>query len=537
MASDQTDRPHQTSSLSGPALPDPPRIKLGARHVHRRFGRVQANRDISLSVAAGSIHAIVGQNGAGKTTLMRILQGMDLPDSGSVVVDDREVALSGPGQALALGIGMVHQEFMLVPELTLLENLVLGAEPLKPGPLGRLLVDWETALDQGRRLAAQAGLKIDWQAPVSRVPVHIRQVLEIIRLLYRGARTLILDEPTAVLAPRQVEDLFALIRALNRSGTTILFTSHKLNEVMALAGHISVLRRGELVATRAQEETDPDELARLMVGEAIAAPNLHGSRFQGAQTPALKLSGLKAYNDRGVMKVRGLDLEVRSGEILGIAGVAGNGQDELAECAAGLRLPASGRIELEGRDVTRLGNAGRRALGLGYISADRANEGLAIKAGISENVIAGRHRSPDLSRRGWFRPAAVKTVAEQALKRFGVLYGRLGDPVGSLSGGNQQRLVLARELFRAPRVLIATQPTRGVDIKGIAFIHQVLIDYRDQGGAVLLISEELEELLALSDRIAVLAGGKPAGILSRDQADLTRLGQLMTIHGELDDAA
>lgn len=528
---------HYEPDPSASAHAEPIRIKLGARDIHRRFGKVYANRGISLSVAAGSIHAIVGQNGAGKTTLMRILQGMDLPDEGRVIVDDREVTLSGPGKALSLGIGMVHQEFMLVPELTLLENLVLGAEPLKPGLLGRLLVDWETALQKGRRLADKAGVEIDWQAPVSRVPVHMRQALEIIRLLYRGARMLILDEPTAVLAPRQVEDLFALLTALNQTGTTILFASHKLREVMALARHISVLRRGELVATRRQEDTNPNELAQLIVGEPIALPNLHSSRFEGSKQSVLKLNRLKAYNDLGVLKVKGLDLEVQSGEILGVAGVAGNGQDELTECAAGLRLPLSGRIEIEGRDTTGLNNARRRGLGLGYISADRAHEGLAVEAKISENVIAGHHRKPDLTRWGWFRPGALKSAAEQALKRFEVLYGRLNDPARSLSGGNQQRLVLARELSRAPKVLIATQPTRGVDIKGIAFIHQVLSDYRDQGGAVLLISEELEELLALSDRIAVLAGGKLAGILDRDQADLTRLGQLMTIHGELNDAA
>lgn len=497
-----------------------PAVRLGAHGVTRRFGDLLANDRIDFAAGRGTVHAIVGGNGAGKSTLMRILQGMDRPDEGSVLVDGKPVVFSGPADAFAKGIGMVHQEFMLVPGLTLLENLVLAHEPV--ATLGR--VDRKAALDAARSLEREAGVTLDWNVPVEDAPVHVRQIVEILRLLYRGADVLILDEPTAVLAPAQVRELITLLRKLRDEGRTILFISHKLDEVLSVADAITVLRAGRVVGTMAVAETDKAKLAEMMIGEAIEKPS---ARPATVSAPALELSGVSARDGRGVSKLAGIDLDVRGGEIVGIAGVAGNGQDELAGAVTGLHPIDAGRVILCGQDVTRHSLHERRMRGLAYLSPDRGSEGLCLAAPILENAIAGHQRRADLCGGGVLRANAIRKHVETLLDRYSVKRHSAAQPIGSLSGGNQQRVAIARELDGDPKLLVACQPTRGVDIRGIAFIHQCLLDFRARGGAVLLISEELDEIIALSDRIVVLYGGRVTGEVERGAAGIETIGRMM----------
>ncbi len=506
-----------------PASPQP---EIGVRGVRKRYGPVCALDGVSLEIASGRVHAVVGENGAGKSTLMRVLQGLEQPDEGSVLVHGAPVRLRDARDAARRGIGMVHQEFMLVPGLSLLENFALGAEPLRRGRLARCLVDWKRARAAGDRLARQAGVSVDWSLPASEAPVHIRQIVEIARLLSRGARTVILDEPTSILAPRQVEDLFGILRDLKRDGATIVFISHKLREVMAIADVVTVMRKGRVVATRAASQTDPEELAELMVGESLEpAPGVR-CRVQGGE-PILAVRNLAARDRRGVPRLRGVDLDLRQGEIHGIAGVSGNGQDELVECLAGLRVPTGGSIRIGAAEVAGRGNRRMRAAGIAYVSPDRTQEGLCLDAPIEHNSVAGAHRSARFSRRGWLRLGRIRQAARDRLRSLEVVYGSVRDPARSLSGGNQQRLVFAREMAGDPAAMIVSQPTRGVDVKGIAAVHQLLRDYRERGGAVLLVSEELDELIALADRISVVADGRVVDCVPGDRASLEILGRLM----------
>jgi general nucleoside transport system ATP-binding protein len=497
-------------------------VRLGARQVTRAFGSVVANDRVDLSVAPGTIHAVVGGNGAGKSTLMRILQGVDHPDEGSVILDDRAVRLAGPADAYARGIGMVHQEFMLAPPLTLLENLVLAREPL--GRAG--LIDWRAAQAEADRLAKIAGVTIDWRMRVADAPVHVRQALEILRLLYRGADVLILDEPTAVLAPAQTEDLLALMRKLKGEGRTILFISHKLEEVISVADAITVMRAGRVVETTTPAKTSLSELARAMIGETIEQARIE-PRTRRSGEPLFSGRGLVGLDPMGVRRLGPIDIDIFPGEIVGVAGVAGNGQEELVSSAAGLTAPAQGTIALAGFDMTEASTSRFRAAGVGYLSADRREEGLCLTASIRDNLIAGRERGRAFSRFGLLQLRAISVEAERALARLSVRYGRLTDPASSLSGGNQQRLAIARELDRQPRLLVAAQPTRGVDIAGTAFIHGQIAAFRDRGGAVLLISESLDEILALSDRIIALYRGRLVGELKRGQASVAGVGRMM----------
>jgi general nucleoside transport system ATP-binding protein len=497
-------------------------VRLGARDVTRRFGAVVANDHVSLSVAPGTIHAVVGGNGAGKSTLMRILQGVDAPDAGTVVLDDRPARLLGPADAFARGVGMVHQEFMLAAPLSLIENLILGAEPIAAGGL----IDWGKAEAEANRVAALAGVRVDWRLKATDAPIHARQILEILRLLYRGADVLILDEPTAVLAPKQIEDLLELMRRLKAEGRTIVFISHKLEEVMSVADAITVMRSGRVVATTTPAETSLSELARAMVGEAVEFPPVE-PRPRAAREPLFVARGLVGVDATGFERLGPIDLEIFPGEIVGVAGVGGNGQDELVACAAGLAAPTAGQIVFRRGDLTGASTATFRAAGVGYISADRAEEGLCLTASIRDNFVAGREREPKFSRLGVMRRPAIDTAAMRALKLLSVRFRTLADSAASLSGGNQQRLVLARELERNPSLLVAAQPTRGVDIAGTAFIHRLLGDFRDRGGAVLLVSESLDEILVLSDRIVCLYNGKVIGEMARAQANVRTLGNLM----------
>jgi len=495
-------------------------IRLGAQGVTRRFGALVANDGITFRAHRGTIHAIVGGNGAGKSTLMRILQGMDRPDEGVVLVDGMPAVFFGPADAFQKGIGMVHQEFMLVPGLTLLENLVLAQEPLD----GLRRIDRKAAFDAARKLEREAGVTLDWDMPVDDAPVHVRQIVEILRLLYRGADVLILDEPTAVLAPAQVQELIVLLQKLRSEGRTILFISHKLDEVMALADEITVIRAGKVIGAMKTAETSKAALAEMMIGEILSRPN---ARPSAVGRTVLELRGLAAKDARGVLRLKELDLDIRAGEIVGIAGVAGNGQDELIAAVTGLGRIERGSVKLDGEDVTKLGLRARRERGLSYLSPDRAAEGLCLAAPISENLIAGRHRAPALCKGGVLQKGAIKRHVETLLDRFSVKRASSALPISSLSGGNQQRVAMARELDGDPKLLVACQPTRGVDIRGIAFIHQCLLDYREAGGAVLVISEELDELIALSDRIVVLYDGRVTGEVLRGSAKVEELGRMM----------
>ncbi|WP_187967805.1 ABC transporter ATP-binding protein [Aquibium microcysteis] len=495
-------------------------VRLGAQGVTRRFGPVLANDAIDFRARRGTVHAIVGGNGAGKSTLMRILQGVDRPDSGVILLDGEPATFAGPADAFARGVGMVHQEFMLAPGLTLLENLMLAAEPVDG--LGR--IDRAAALAKARALEALAGVSLDWDTPAEDAPVHVRQIVEILRLLYRGADVLILDEPTAVLAPAQVRELIALLRKLRDEGRTVLFISHKLDEVLTVADEITVIRNGRVVASLPRSSASRESLAEMMIGEVLARPQ---PRAVSAGAPVLEIAGLSARDLRGNAALSAFDLTVRSGEIVGIAGVAGNGQDEIVAAITGLGSVDAGSIRFGATDLAALTLAQRRALGLAYLSPDRAAEGLCLAASIAENAIAGHHRRPELCSHGILRRSAIARHVEDLLDRYSVKRASDRQPAGSLSGGNQQRVAVARELDGDPKLLVACQPTRGVDIRGIDFIHRCLIDYRDRGGAVLLVSEELEELVTLSDRIVVVYGGRITGEVARGAAGLEEIGRLM----------
>ncbi len=498
---------------------DSPTTRLGADGISRRFGSVVANDGIDLAVRTGEIHAIVGQNGAGKSTLMRIFQGLDQPDAGRVIVDGRPVRFRGPADALAHGIGMVHQEFMLADALTLAENLILGAEPGRWG-----IIDRRAALDRARQLADQAGVDLDWHQLAGDASVPDRQIVEILRLLYRGADTLILDEPTAVLAPSQVDRLFGLLRALRQDGHTILFISHKLREVMALADRVTVLRQGRVITTIDVGSIDQDALAQLVVGETVEPPQRTACDVGDVilDVAGLSVAGL---GDRPALDQ--VTFSVKAGEILGIAGVAGNGQEALIASLIGLARPSAGRMTVHDEDLAGLSVADHRAAGIGYVSADRAGEGLCRQATLTENAIAGEQRPLAAEARGWLMPGRCKQRAQTIIDRYQVVHGGLGRPVAELSGGNQQRLLIGREIDRSPSLLLIAQPTRGVDLKGIAAIHRELLAYRQRGGAIVMVSEELDELIALSDRILVLCGGRAMGIVDREDASTETLAPLM----------
>jgi ABC-type uncharacterized transport system ATPase subunit len=492
-------------------------IRLGARDVSRAFGSVHANDRVNLSVQAGTVHAVVGENGAGKTTLMRILYGLDQPDSGTVVVNDADVRLRGPAAGIAHGIGLVQQELAMVPSLTLLENLVLGSEPRRGAR-----IDWAAARAEAAELAAQSGVSVPWDAFANDVSVSVRQQVEILRALRRGADVLILDEPTAALAPAQVTELLRLLRGLRDAGRTVVFISHKLDEVLAVADVVTVLRGGKVITARPVSEVSRPELVELIVGPHSEVALEATSEASNARTTGAAV--LVVTNLSSQPLLQGVSFTVRSGEIVGIAGVAGNGQDELVECLVGLRRCA-GQIMLAGNDIARLPVGKRRALGLGYVSGERRSEGLSLDASLADNTIAGSHRS--LGRYGWLSPVRVRAQVQRVLDGYSVRYGRTSAAVRTLSGGNQQRLVIGRELDRRPDLLVAAGPTRGVDVAGEAYIHDRLRSLRDDGSGVVLVSEQLDELLALSDRVVVLHQGRIAGEVPGGPAGRAAVGDLM----------
>ena len=493
---------------------------ISLRGITRRFAAVVANDDVSLELEPGCIHALVGENGAGKTTLMRVLYGLLQPDAGRIEVDGRAVRIANPAAAMRLGLGMVHQHFLLVEPLTVAENVTLAREP--GGALGAFSRD--RARRDVRALAERYRLPVDPSAVIRTLSVGAQQRVEILKALYHGARVLILDEPTAVLTPQEVEELFVVLRELQAQGATIVLITHKLAEVRAIADRVTVMRAGRVVGGGPIASLSTEAISDLMVGHSIPALGPRAPRATGR--PLLEVSGLAVFDDLRLEAVRGVTFEVRSGEIVGIAGVEGNGQHELIEALAGLRAPARGRIVLHGHPVTGHSARTRFDAGLAHIPADRLRRGLVPGMTLSENLVLGLQRriAPD----AWLAPRALERRALPLLLEHDV---RPPDPracAAQLSGGNQQKLIVARELSRGAGVVLASHPTRGVDLGAVAAIHHRLLAERDAGRAVLLVSSELSEILALSDRILVMFGGALVHEARPESTDERTLGLYMT---------
>jgi ABC-type uncharacterized transport system ATPase subunit len=494
----------------------PPAVEL--RGIDKRFGAVHANKAIDLVVPAGSIHGIVGENGAGKSTLMNILYGFYQADRGQILIDGQERAIRGSQDAIRAGIGMVHQHFMLVEPFTVLENLLLGAE-------GGFTLGEGIARARSEALALERdyGLEVDLDARVSDLPVGVQQRVEILKALFRGARILILDEPTGALTPQEADHLFRILRNLRDQGRTVVLITHKLREIMAVTDNVSVMRRGEMVAHRRTAETSTEELAELMVGRKVLLRVAKGPARPGA--PVLEVADLVVRDGAGIARVKGVSFTVRAGEIVGIAGVAGNGQSELLEALAGIRPIAAGRVAIKGHPIGEVAHA--RTHGLGHVPEDRLRMGLVPEFAAYENAILGYQLDPDYSHHGFLNTGGIIGTCLRWMRGYDVRPGDALLKARAFSGGNQQKLVLARELEHDPDLLLVGQPTRGVDIGAIEFIHKRLIAMRDAGKAVLLVSVELDEIMALADRILVMFDGTITGELDAAEADERRIGLLM----------
>ena len=510
--------PHAASDI--PAADGAPPL-LEARGITKRFGGIVANDAIDFALHAGEIHALVGENGAGKTTLMNVCFGLEQPDAGAVAVRGAAVTLRHPADALRLGIGMVHQHFMLVPVFTVLENVVLGVEP--HGRAGTL--DRRAARTRLRALSERYALAVDPDARVEDLAVGQQQRVEILKALYRDARILILDEPTAVLTPQEVDGLFAVLRGLAASGVGIVFITHKLAEALAVADRITVLRRGRVVATVRPAETDAPRLAALMVGRAVALMPTKPPAQPGE--PVLRVEGLRVRDARGLLAVDHVSFAVRAGEVLGIAGVQGNGQTELVEVLAGLRPLTGGTVAWPGVAAAHPTPRAIRAGGTAYVPEDRQRDGLVPSFSIADNLILCAYDAAPFAHWGQRDETAIATHARALMAAFDVRAPSARTPAGQLSGGNQQKLILARELSGAVRLVLANQPTRGLDVGSVAAVHQHLLGLRDAGAAVLLVSTDLDELRALADRIAVLYRGRLVAILPTTTASPEHLGLLM----------
>jgi len=498
---------------------------LEMRGITKRYPGVVANNQIDLNVRPGEVHALLGENGAGKTTLMNILYGLARPDEGMILLDGEEAHIAGPSDAISRGISMVHQHFMLVPVFTVAENVLLGEETMA----GPIFLDRKEArrriIDLGRRF----GFEINPDARVGSLSVGWQQRVEILKALYRDARILVLDEPTAVLTPQETEEIFAVLRSLAEAGHSIVFISHKLYEVLEIADRITVIRRGRVVGERLPAETDEDDLAELMVGREVQLVVDRGESKPGGV--ALGIHGLEVKDDRGSVVVRGVDLEVASGEILGIAGVAGNGQDELVGAIVGLRHPSAGRISLLGADITRSSPREIHEGGVAFVPADRHRFGLVLPFPVSDNLaLTDYYRRPYA--RGILRDEeAIEATANDRIREYDIRTPSATVRAGTLSGGNQQKLVVAREFARDLKLLVLDQPTRGLDVGSIEFIHRRTIAKRDAGTAILLVSAELDEVMELSDRIAVMYRGRIVAIRDGRTADKNEIGLLMATGG------
>jgi simple sugar transport system ATP-binding protein len=486
------------------------------RGIVKRFPGVVANDSVDLTVGAGEIHALLGENGAGKSTLMQVLYGFHRMDAGEIRIAGEPVEIHSPKDAIALGIGMVHQEFMLVQPMTVVENTILGLR----GGLGLRL---RQSAKRIRELSKQHGLAVDPDAVVGTLPIGVQQRVEILKLLYRDARVLILDEPTAVLTPPEKDLLFAVLRGLREQGRSIVIVTHKLHEIMELADRVTVMRDGRVVGCVATHETSGAELARMMVGRDV---NLHVTKTRFVESAlVLQIQGLHAIDDTGQKKVCGVSLDVHVGEIVGLAGVDGNGQSQLAQALMNLCVVRRGRVLLKGEDVTGLSVAAHRRLGLAYVPADRRGVGSVVDLSIADNAMLGsqgeRVRGPFLDR------LKIRLHAQALVTRFGVRGAGMDVAAGKLSGGNLQKLILGREVMREPVAMVVEQPTRGLDVGAVEAVWKELLQERETGTAILLISAELEELINLSDRIAVIFEGKIVGIVDARSVDMDQLGMMM----------
>ncbi|HET9587650.1 MAG TPA: ABC transporter ATP-binding protein [Anaerolineales bacterium] len=499
---------------------------LEMRAITKRFPGVLANDLVDFDVKFGEVHALLGENGAGKSTLMKILYGLYHPDEGEILLNGRPVTITSPTDAINLGIGMIHQHFMLVQTLTVAENVALGL----PSSRG-LLTDLDRVSKRILELADIYGLKIDPEAYIWQLSVGQQQRVEIIKALYRGAALLILDEPTAVLTPQEVDELFAIMRQMVKDGHALIFISHKLHEVVAISNRVTVLRDGRKIGTRPTSETTKQDLANWMVGREVGFAPDRGVVERGEIR--LKLENISCGSDRGTPGLRDVSLAVHAGEILGIAGVSGNGQRELAEVITGLRKNTSGRVKLEREDVTGLQAGELTDRMLSYIPEERMRDGMIREFTVAENMVLREHHKQPYSRSGFLSLSNISSRADELIRKFQVKTPSRDTRAKNLSGGNIQKVVLAREISRNPRVIIAAQPTRGLDIGATEYVRKQLIEQRRQGVAILLISEDLDEILALSDRIAVLYEGQIMDIVPREIATPEKLGLLMAgVHPE-----
>lgn len=497
-------------------------IVLEARKITKTFPGVVANDSVSLTLHKGEILALLGENGAGKSTLMNVVYGLYHPDEGEVYVDGQRVRLSSPRDAIALGIGMVHQHFQLVQPMTVTENIMLGAEITHPGTP---FLDLKAGRERVKQLSEQYGLAVDPDAIIEQIPVGVQQRVEILKALYRNARILILDEPTAVLTPQEIEELFRVMRDLAAAGHAIIFITHKLREVLEVSHRIVAMRAGRVVGEATPEESTQASLAEMMVGREVILQVPKGPAHP--ERVVLDVRNLSTHADRAGVALRDVSLQVRAGEILGVAGVQGNGQTELVESITGLRRGQSGSITFNGVDITRATPRACTNLGMAHIPEDRHRFGMVSPYTVTDNLVLNTYCQAPFSSRGIRDDDACSAYAERLVEEFDIRTPDVETPASSLSGGNQQKMVVARELGREIALLVASQPTRGVDVGSIEFIHQQIVAQRDRGVAVLLVSAELDEILALADRIAVIYEGEIIATVNGPTATREQIGLLM----------
>jgi simple sugar transport system ATP-binding protein len=511
-----------TQTVSAPSLE--------MRGITKRYPGVVANDSIDLEVRAGEIHALLGENGAGKSTLMNVLYGLATPDEGEILLDGTPVTITGPSDAIDRGISMVHQHFMLVPVLSVADNILLGEETMA----NAIFLDRKEAHRRIVELGNRFGFEIDPEVKVGSLSVGWQQRVEILKALYREARILVLDEPTAVLTPQETKEIFEVLRRLAAEGHSIIFISHKLYEVLEIADRITVIRRGKVVGSRIPSETNEDDLAELMVGRNVQLVVDRGESHPAG--PTLVVTDLHVNDDRGHEAVKGVGFEVRAGEILGIAGVAGNGQDELVEALTGLRKPSAGKVELGGRDVTGTGPRALQKAGMSFVPGDRHRFGLVLAFPIEDNLVLTQYDEAPYARGILRNDSAIRAWARQAIAEYDIRTPSASINAGTLSGGNQQKAVVAREFSRKLNTLVLDQPTRGLDVGSIEFIHRQVVAKRDAGAAILLVSAELDEVMELSDRIGVMYRGEIVALVDGPTAQREEIGLLMAT-GRRDAAA
>jgi simple sugar transport system ATP-binding protein len=500
---------------------------LELRGITKRFPGVLANDHIDLTLEEGKILALLGENGAGKTTLMNILYGLYHQDEGEIIVRGQEIKVESPNDAIAAGIGMVHQHFMLVPVFTVTENVMLGGEDVRLGGV----LDRKSAAQKIHRISEQFNLDVDPNSYVKDLPVGVQQRVEIIKLLYREADILILDEPSAVLTPQEVEGLFDIMHTLVEQGKSIIFITHKLGEVLKVADNITVIRRGKVVGSTIPAEADQQKLAEMMVGRAVSLEV--DKELPQVGEAVLEIDNLMVLDERQQVAVDGISFNVRAGEVLGVAGVQGNGQTELVEAITGLRKSMQGQVRLLGHDITRATPRQITELGTAHVPEDRQRDGLVLSFPVSDNLVLNNYYLPPFTKGVVMQQDAIQQNANTLIQEFDIRTPGASTNAGTLSGGNQQKVIVAREFSRSIKLLVASQPTRGLDVGSIEYIHRRIIEKRDEGTAVLLVSTELDEIMELSDRIAVMYRGKIVDILDAGEATKNQVGLLMAgVHPE-----